>query len=142
MIIVFDIDGTLSKVGDRVKCLEQTPPNWDEFYDRCDEDEPCWPVINTYQALLDNGHDMILLTGRRESTRQKTANWLLKNGVHCYSTLLMRRDGDYRHDTIIKPEILSIFNIRPDLVFEDRSSMVKMWRENGITCFQVAEGEF
>jgi hypothetical protein len=27
-------------------------------------------------------------------------------------------------------------------VFDDRDKVVKMWRENGISCFQVAEGSF
>jgi hypothetical protein len=27
-------------------------------------------------------------------------------------------------------------------VFDDRDKVVKMWRENGINCFQVAPGDF
>jgi hypothetical protein len=27
-------------------------------------------------------------------------------------------------------------------VFDDRSSVVKMWRDAGVPCFQVAPGEF
>lgn len=27
-------------------------------------------------------------------------------------------------------------------VFDDRSSVVTMWREHGVTCFQVAPGDF
>ena len=27
-------------------------------------------------------------------------------------------------------------------VFDDRNQVVDMWRDNGITCFQVAEGDF
>jgi len=30
----------------------------------------------------------------------------------------------------------------PSVVFDDRDRVVKMWRENGIRCFQVAEGNF
>ena len=32
--VVVDIDGTISKVGDRIKCLEQSPKDWDSFYAR------------------------------------------------------------------------------------------------------------
>ena len=28
------------------------------------------------------------------------------------------------------------------VVFEDRASVVKMWRKLGLTCFQVAPGDF
>ena len=27
-------------------------------------------------------------------------------------------------------------------VLDDRNQVVKMWRENGLTCLQVAEGDF
>jgi len=30
----------------------------------------------------------------------------------------------------------------PIMAFEDRSRVVKMWREAGIPCAQVAEGDF
>ena len=31
-IVVCDIDGTISKVGDRIKYLEQSPKDWDAGY--------------------------------------------------------------------------------------------------------------
>lgn len=31
---------------------------------------------------------------------------------------------------------------RVEIVFDDRNSVVKMWRLLGLTCFQVAEGDF
>jgi hypothetical protein len=30
----------------------------------------------------------------------------------------------------------------PIMVFDDRNQVVKMWRERGIVCAQVAEGDF
>ena len=142
--IIFDIDGTLSIVGNRVECLKEAKPDWDTFYARCGEDEPNWPVIYTYQALhaTGTGPDIILLTGRRESVRQQTEEWLNKHGIYGYKHLLMRKDGDFRHDTIVKPELLKQLNVHPDLVFEDRDSMVEHWRSLGIPCFQVASGNF
>ena len=29
-----------------------------------------------------------------------------------------------------------------DMVFDDRNQVVDMWRKNGLTCFQVADGDF
>ena len=142
--IIFDIDGTLSLVGERVKCLSETPPNWDEFYERCGEDLPNWPVVKTWAALhaTGTGPNIILLTGRRESVRKQTEEWLQKTGIHSYQHLLMRPDGDFRHDTIVKPALLQRLDIRPDLVFEDRNTMVEYWRSVGVPCFQVAPGDF
>jgi hypothetical protein len=28
------------------------------------------------------------------------------------------------------------------MVFDDRQQVVDMWRSNGLTCFQVADGDF
>jgi hypothetical protein len=28
------------------------------------------------------------------------------------------------------------------MVFDDRNQVVDMWRSNGLTCFQVAKGDF
>jgi len=59
--------------------------------------------------------------------------------------ILMRKDGDFRHDTITKPESLAEAGIPLDniaFVLEDRNSMVSHWRKLGLTCLQVAEGDF
>lgn len=141
--VVFDIDGTLSIVGERSKLLELAKKDWDGFYARCGEDLPNWPAIETYRAIHATGcgPKMVLLTGRRESVRTITEEWLHRYGVFGY-TLLMRPDGDFRHDTIVKPELLQRNGIRPDLVFEDRTCMVEYWRSINIPCFQVAQGDF
>ena len=142
MLIVFDIDGTLTKVGDRVECLQQTPKDWDSFYNRCGEDKPNEKVVELCQHLaMSNG--IIFVTGRRESCREATLEWMLDNNIQCDTAdLFMRPDGDWRHDTIVKPELVKTFIHLIELVFEDRDSMVAKWRELGITCCQVAEGKF
>jgi hypothetical protein len=146
-IIIVDIDGTISKVGNRLKFLQQSPPDWDSFYEACSEDEPVENVIRLVHHLYKE-YRIAFCTGRRESVRELTINWLLKHflpfDVH-NSFLLMRPDGDHRHDTEVKPELLENANIKLDdiaFVLEDRNSMVKKWRELGLTCLQVAEGDF
>ena len=143
-LIVVDVDGTLTKVGDRVKCLEQKPANWDEFYDRCGEDEPVQPIIDLVNKLQ-LSHFTVFLTGRRESCRDATMLWFRQNHVLGPDALLMRPDDDFRHDTILKPELLKQHGISADMIafaLEDRNSMVAKWRELGVTCLQVAEGDF
>lgn len=61
----------------------------------------------------------------------------------------MRKQGDFRPDDVVKPELLNNFLEESKLgkdviqiVFEDRNSMVKKWREMGLTVAQVAEGDF
>jgi len=146
MTVVFDIDGTLTLVGNRVEELEKTPKDWDAFYERCGEDDPNYPIVRILSDMKYSGNRIILLTGRRESVRFQTEEWILGQGIHVGDLLLlMQKDGDFRHDTIVKPELLKEAGISLsdiDLVFEDRNSMVKFWRDNGVTCAQVAEGNF
>ena len=59
--------------------------------------------------------------------------------------LFMRKAGDRRDDSVIKKEMLvqlRIAGFNPVMVFEDRDRVVKMWRENGVRCMQVANGDF
>ncbi len=54
------------------------------------------------------------------------------------------RQGDMRPDWIVKKQLL--WEIRkefdPLIAIDDRNSVVKMWREEGIQCLQAAEGDF
>lgn len=143
---VFDIDGTLSLVGARAECLRRSPKNWDEFYARCGEDLPNEPVLHLLRALM---FDLtlvrvVLLTGRCESCRMTTVEWLATHLGYLLPShmLLMRPDGDFRPDTVVKPELLAKAGITPDIVYEDRDSMVDYWRSSGVCCLQVAKGNF
>ena len=146
-IIIVDIDGTISKIGDRLKYLLQEPKDWDSFYEDCFEDEPIPEIVKLVEHLSFDGYKIVFCTGRRECVREKTKAWLRKyfHSVRSTTILLMRKDGDHRHDTEVMPELLHSFGINLDaisFVLEDRNSMVKKWRELGLTCLQVAEGDF
>lgn len=142
--IVVDIDGTIAKVGDRLKYLQQEPKDWDSFYEHCDEDEPIEDIIRVVKDLYFCGYNIVFCTGRRESVRNKTMEWIKKylNFSTCSYRLLMRKDNDLRHDTIVKPLMLDIPANKILVVLEDRNSMVKRWRELGYTCLQVNDGDF
>lgn len=145
-IVVVDIDGTIAKVGDRLKYLQQEKKDWDAFYEHCDEDEPIKDIIELIELMQIHEYNIVFCTGRRESVRKKTEYWLFKN-IWCLREykLLMRKDGDWRHDTEVKPELLAKAGITPDDVYfilEDRDSMVAKWRELGYRCLQVADGKF
>ena len=145
-IVVVDIDGTIAKVGDRLKYLQQEKTDWDAFYEHCDEDEPIDEMCQLVADLFVLGRDIVFCTGRRESVREKTRNWLTQNVISTYDDeLLMRKDKDWRHDTEVKPELLQKASITPDKVYfilEDRDSMVAKWQELGYRCLQVANGKF
>jgi hypothetical protein len=57
----------------------------------------------------------------------------------------MRKHNDFRKDAIVKKEIYEekIADHHDVLcVFDDRQLVVEMWRELGLTCMQVAPGDF
>lgn len=142
--VIVDIDGTLTKVGARVECLKSTPPDWDSFYARCGEDELVEEVAELVQVMDRDGYTVVLCSGRRESCRAATAVWMSERDIR-FDQMLLRKDGDFRHDTIVKPEMLEEAGIPLSailFVLEDRNSMVKKWRELGLVCLHVAEGDF
>ena len=144
-IVIVDIDGTISRVGDRLKYLQQDKKDWDSFYDHCDEDEPIEDIIEIVKALHWDEFQIVFCTGRRESVRAKTESWIRKRAHIGSFDLLMRPDGDFRHDTMVKPELLADKGLTPDhvlCILEDRDSMVSRWRDLGYRCLQVAEGGF
>ena len=141
-IVVFDLDGTLSVVGDRLKYLQQEPKDWDSFYKACGEDKLNFPIAEILTHLRFN-YQIRIVTGRRDSEKYKTLKWLELNGL-CIPDyhVHMRKAGDFRHDTIVKPELIEEFKDQILMIFEDRQSMVDKWRELGYTCLQVAPGDF
>lgn len=155
-IVVVDIDGTLSDATERAnKFLSKEPKDWDRFYAACGSDKPIKEIVDLVCVLSDQ-YGIVFCTGRRQSTNNLTRQWLrdnLKNfrGYNRNGVLglpiLYRKDGDKRHDTEVKPELLDEYLLQhPDyrvaFILEDRNSMVKKWRELGFKCLQVADGDF
>ena len=58
---------------------------------------------------------------------------------------MMRKEGDHRRDSIVKKEIYDTLikdEFDVEFVLDDRQQVVDMWREIGLKCLQVAEGNF
>jgi len=133
---IVDVDGTLALPTQR------NPYDWR----RASDDLPNIPVIITIQSLaMHPSVDSILaISGREENARTITEQWLSRFGIPC-EELFMRTNGDYRPDEIIKEEIYAnqIRNrYSVAAVIDDRDRVVRMWRRNGLVCFQVADGNF
>lgn len=147
--IVVDIDGTIAKVGDRLKYLQQEKKDWDAFYEHCDEDTVIQPIARLVDCLAVE-HEIVYCTGRRESVREKTIQWIDKHLGFAGSfagelKLLMRKDNDWRPDTEVKPELLAKNGYTPDnvwFILEDRDSVVTKLRSLGFRVLQVDDGKF
>jgi phosphoglycolate phosphatase-like HAD superfamily hydrolase len=141
MKIIFDLDGTLANLEHRLHYIRKSPRDYDAFYDACDKDLPIYQIVTLNKILYNTFNDIFIWSGRRESTREKTLEWLYRYKIQ-FNAIRFRKDGDFRDDVIVKEEWLHELpnNQWPDLVFDDRKRVVDMWRRNGIKCCQVEEG--
>jgi len=145
MLICFDIDGTLANIEHRLDFVRSNPKNWPAFDAGIPNDKVNEPVAEVFDAMIMGGHTVILASGRNERTRIATQDWLRKNGFSMYQKLYMRLADDFRSDDIVKREmldqIIADYGKKPDMVFDDRPRVVRMWRDAGIFVFNVYQGE-
>ena len=132
--IICDLDGTLALLNGRDPYDAST----------CINDD----VNPRIQYLLDlaasDGKCILLVSGRQDKWRDQTEAWLERHEI-LYDELWMRKTDDNRNDTIIKHEIWEAeikgkYNV--SFVLDDRNQVVDLWRSLGLTCLQVAEGDF
>ncbi len=138
--IVVDMDGTLSNCKHRQHHAEQG--QWDEFHSKLSEDKTYYDVQWLLERLPDS-IQVIVLTGRNETYRSKTFEWLSDKGIFV-DMLLRRPDGDFRPDHELKPKLLEEAFGSKDLVIDnvmfvldDRDKVVEAWRNYGLDCWQV-----
>ena len=141
-IVIFDIDGTLADVSERIHHVRKKPKNWNAFFQGMAQDKAIHSMVRLCNILFASGIQIILCSGRSEEHREQTVAWLVQQGVN-YHDLLLRRDHDRRSDTEVKRELLAALDKSKILfVVEDRSRVVEMWRSEGLVCLQCAPGEF
>lgn len=165
--VFVDIDGTVADLQHRRKYVAMKPKNYPMFEKGIPHDKPIQWVIDAVNRLYDAGWTVVMCSGRRETQKAATEEWLARHGVR-YHAFYIRHEfefnvpgvpssgykltkkgdkykPDYRHDYIVKKELLDqarADGFDPDVVFDDRDQVVAMWRENGIPVVQTAEGDF
>ena len=145
-IVIFDLDGTLALIDKRrdLATKDNGKMDWDVFFDpkNIDLDLPNQPVIQMAD-LLSTDYRIWILSGRSDVTHQATINWLAKHNV-TYDHLVMRPQNYlYMPDNDLKQMWLDDIGVdNVAMVFDDRQQVVDMWRSNGLTTFQVADGDF
>ena len=151
--IIFDLDGTLADITLR-RTLATNVTNgkldWDIFFDpkNIDLDQPNTTVITTAQLFHSQGFKIFIFSGRSGKTLNATLKWLKTNDVP-FDRLMMRptdKKSHFMKDSDLKQNWLNDTDVvdKNDIfaVFDDRNQVVDMWRQNGLTCFQVADGDF
>jgi len=128
-------------------------------WDRVGDDKPNKPVVQLVEWIFDysklayeyatpascpDGLKIIFMSGRSAVCRTETERWLAGEGFWDFE-LFMRPEGDNRKDSEIKLELFNAhvrdkYNVQ--LVLDDRNQVVQLWRNLGLTCLQVADGDF
>ena len=144
---LFDIDGTVADLSHRLHHIQGEKKDWSSFFADCPGDAPIPHIIGLVNALRITDYLILFVSGRSDQVRDKTLAWL-RSHVHPAVVdidIYMRREGDHRPDNLVKAELLDRIlkdGYEPIMAFDDRDQVVKMWRERGIPCAQVAEGAF
>lgn len=132
--IICDLDGTLALHNGRNPYDAST----------CDQDLVNMPVAEAICKYGRDGYDILFTSGREDCYREKTIKFIKKVNIPRYQ-LFMRPTGDRRKDHVVKLELFQrhihgYYNV--EVVFDDRQRVVDMWRDVGLTVFQVADGNF
>lgn len=134
--VLVDLDGTMALMGAR------SPYDWS----RVGEDKPNDKVVELVRWLYAKDEmQVIFLSGRDGSCQDETVDWLAGLGGFEGAPLFMRPEGDTRKDSVVKLELFDRYirdNYDVQFVLDDRNQVVSMWRSIGLSCFQVAEGDF
>ena len=180
MDVIFDIDGTLLDISHRLHLIgvsDSTAPSerahptdskrWKEFRDPKlkEHDKVIRPVASMAKAFLQNGHRVILCSGRMEEERDATVKSLaavfgLVNKNRKIITpagrgrayleftknipMYMRADSDYRPDYEAKYDLLLAMykdGYNPEMAVDDRPAVIRMWRREGLLVADVGQGE-
>lgn len=139
MFVVFDLDGTLADISHRVHHVRGGTRNYDAFFAACVDDAPNLPVIAALKAHVEAGNRVEIWSARSETVRAETEAWLSAQWVDPRLLVNMRPAGDSTRDVELKRSWLHALHPdeRPAMVYDDRQSVVDMWRAEGLACFQV-----
>ena len=144
--LIVDIDGTLASNEHRIVLVKDptggVKKDWKTYRSLASLDPPFRWCVETLRAFGSIGYTILFVTGRNESERQVTTDWLLKHVPFALipeCLLHMRPDNDYRQDFVVKREIFyREIDAKYDVVMalDDRRQVVEMWRELGLICLQ------
>lgn len=145
-VVICDIDGTIADTSHRthfVKKPEGEKKDWKGFFEAMDQD----PVRENVRTMLidyyNKGFTIVFMSGRPDNYKERTLAWLEKNKLTFAFTLMMRRAYDKREDTEVKKQMLNTYftdkkNIH--VVIDDRPSVIRMWKEEGLDVIDVGDG--
>jgi phosphoglycolate phosphatase-like HAD superfamily hydrolase len=139
---IFDLDDTLADNSHRMHMMQAGL--WDEYFSACPHDPLIEHVAECANALHAYGYALVIISGRSENVREETEAWLTKH-LKCYfSMIYLRKQNDFRANSVVKLEALADLRSRdfePLMAFDDQPATCAMWRAAGVPCAQVRAAE-
>ena len=130
---IVDIDGTLA--------INNTRPPF--AWNRVNEDA-LNPAVAILVEKLGQDTKVIVFSGRSSVCRELTIAWLKQHNIN-YQDLFMRPADDQRPDDILKSELYYAHvhgKYNAIGVIDDRPKVCRMWRNLGLTVFQVGNPDY
>src|SRR6185312_3281060 len=119
-------------------------PEWKSLYEACDKDGIIIPCVDTFR-LLSRKYECQIRSGRCESVKEKTVQWLYEcwpnfMSKEMYAQIIkMRSIGDNTPDADLKEmwlhDAVILEGKKIDFVFDSDPESIKMWRRRGIFVF-------
>jgi hypothetical protein len=144
--IVFDLDGTIADIQHRVAYVQRPNPDWNLFYKSVAADKVNIWCLELAKSMAAAGYNIIVVSARSRESQAATDVWFETNWRPAgfkYSVNLIRAEGDYTPDQILKKSWLDSSGLRDRILFvvDDRQRVVDMWRDQGLTCLQCQKWE-
>ena len=142
-VVIFDIDGTIADNSGRTHYITGGKQDWESYNKETYADKPMQAMLNQLD-IIGMVSPVILLTGRTDSTRGATIQWLRDHGISYKITanpqkmarksicLIMRDDKDRTpNDQYKKKEVskLKANFVNPVLAFDDDEKCRKVYRD-------------
>lgn len=127
--IIVDVDGTLATMCNR------SPFDWSKV----SNDKIKSHIRTMVNVYKDSGYKIIIVSGRDESCKEATIDWLINHDVN-FDEIYTRSLNDNRKDFIIKKEIYNKYiepNYNVHLVLDDRPQVIREWRRLGLNVINV-----
>lgn len=129
--VVVDVDGTVARH------VSRSPYD----YTKVMSDEPIQFVIDILASLADK-HEIIFLSGRKDSCYEDTKVWLANHVPFWKGKLFMRPDDSNIPDYIVKEKLFNE-NINGKYnvvgVFDDRLQVARLWQKKGLPLLRVGD---
>lgn len=154
--VLVDLDGTVCNVAHRLHLAQAK--EWDDFHALLMDDEPVAEIVELlrmieFAASVGWPVEILAVTGRGEQWRGLTFDWFTKHSIPI-DEVLMRPTDDYTPDGELKIRLIEQYfaerygpgqaaaTNRVLFAIEDRDRVVEAYRNYGIKCWQVAQGEY